>query len=302
MVEHRLYYSLAYVSATYAFDSTRKPAWIAGSLASNPVAGVILCEPNPLERSDVERIHDPLFVNSIRTGEPLELAESNCFEWDSTVWDMVMAQEGGAVAASIAALEDGVAGSLSTGMHHAYRSKGKGFCTFNGLVLGALAALDRGAGNVLIVDLDAHCGGGTHSLIRDEPRIWQLDLSVSNFDEHDDTDRSVVQIFKSPEQYLLNLQSRLDAIRDVPFGLCIYYSGMDPHELCAFGGVTGFTDAVLARREEVVFEWCRQRQLPVAYMVGGGYEGKKLSRDHLVRLHRMTIESAANSAAKQHSS
>src|SRR6185369_4139490 len=109
-------------------------------------------------------------------------AESQGFSWDPGLWRMVLASNGGVVAAARAALQDGVAGSLSSGLHHARHERGAGFCTFNGLALAARAALDAGAGSVLILDLDAHCGGGTTSLIEREPRIWQSDVSVSGLD------------------------------------------------------------------------------------------------------------------------
>jgi len=50
-------------------------------------------------------------------------------------------------------------GSLSSGLHHARRTHGAGFCTFNGLALAALTALEvltAGAQRVLILNLDAH--------------------------------------------------------------------------------------------------------------------------------------------------
>lgn len=74
---------------------------------------------------------------------------------------MVLATNGGVVAAAISALEHGTAGSLSSGLHHARRETGEGFCTFNGLAIAAREALSAGARSVLILDLDAHFGGGT---------------------------------------------------------------------------------------------------------------------------------------------
>jgi hypothetical protein len=46
------------------------------------------------------------------------------------------------------------------------------------------AALAAGVGSMLILDLGAHCGGGTASLIEDEPRVWQIDVSVSSYDRY----------------------------------------------------------------------------------------------------------------------
>jgi hypothetical protein len=144
---------------------------------------------------------------------------------------------------------------------------------------------------VLIVDLDAHCGGGTASLVRDDTAIWQVDVSTSNFDMYGDSDRCEVDIISDAAAYLPKVVERLrrlDATR-VDFVLCIYFSGMDPHEGCAFGGRAGSTGKVLEERERVVFGWAASRQLPVAFALGGGYSGAALSRDRLVALHRLTL-------------
>ena len=56
------------------------------------------------------------------------------------------------VAAGLAALQSGVAGSLSSGLHHARRERGDGYCTFNGLAIAAGEALTAGAASVLYPD------------------------------------------------------------------------------------------------------------------------------------------------------
>src|SRR5207249_1324240 len=80
-------------------------------------------------------------------------------------------------------LERRNAGSLSSGLHHASRASGMGFCTFNGLALATKAARDQGA-RVLIIDLDAHGGGGTYSIVKRWPDVVQLDLVVSLLDSY----------------------------------------------------------------------------------------------------------------------
>ena len=83
---------------------------------------------------------------------------------------------------SIAALRwtsrSGCAGALASGLHHARRSHGAGFCTFNGLALATIAAIDAGARRVLVLDLDAHCGGGTDELVGRNPKVRILDVAV----------------------------------------------------------------------------------------------------------------------------
>lgn len=59
-----------------------------------------------------------------------------------------------------------------------------GFCTFNGIAIAAKQALRRGAKRVLIIDLDAHGSGRTHSLIAGDDRIEQLDIAVNAYESY----------------------------------------------------------------------------------------------------------------------
>jgi acetoin utilization deacetylase AcuC-like enzyme len=210
---------------------------------------------------------------------------------------MVLASNGGAVAAAMDALHHGLAGSLSSGLHHARRDAGAGYCTFNGLVIAAHSALRAGAGSVLILDLDAHCGGGTASLITDEPRISQIDVSVDDYDSYEGSDRVRLTMVQSADAYLDEIEKAFQemASRGPRFDLCLYNAGMDPYEGCPDGGLPGITKAMLAARERLVFDWCRSQDLPVAFSLAGGYIGQQLDEPGLVGLHRLTLSAAAAS-------
>jgi acetoin utilization deacetylase AcuC-like enzyme len=289
-----LYYSPAYVGAGYAFETTRKAGWVAESLAASPVVGVEVVAPEPLTGEAVARVHDAGYVRAVRTGEPRSLAESQGFDWDAGLFPMALASNGGMVAAARAARENGVAGSLSSGLHHARRESGYGYCTFNGLALAAFDALERGARAVLIVDLDAHCGGGTHSLVAHDPRVWQVDVATSGFDAYDSSERMWLFQVRRADEYLPTVERLLDGVshRKIPFDLCLYNAGMDPYEDCGTGGLAGVTREILAERERLVFDWCRARELPVAYALAGGYLSTRLDRETLVALHRLTLAAA----------
>jgi acetoin utilization deacetylase AcuC-like enzyme len=291
-----VFYSPSYVRSAYAFETTRKSRWIADSLSESPIQGIELVEPTSLTEEQVARVHGSEYVKAVRTGEPIGLAESQGFEWDPELWPMVLASNGGAVAAALAAPSDGVAGSLSSGLHHARASRGAGFCTFNGLVIAAQAAIRAGAKSVLILDLDAHCGGGTASLIADEPRIWQVDVSVSGFDFYQSTDRARLELVDQPFEYIPAVNRKLKALdsEGLDFDLCIYNAGMDPHEDCSTGGLRGITTGELAYREEQVFSWCQRRSLPLAFVLAGGYMGLDLDEAGLVELHRLTLAQATH--------
>jgi acetoin utilization deacetylase AcuC-like enzyme len=293
-----VFYSPIYAGSDYAFDTTRKSRWIAESLLQAPISGIVLEEPVPLEAEQLKRVHDPTYVEAVRTGSPKDLAESQGFVWDAKLWPMVLASNGGVVAAARAALGDGVAGSLSSGLHHARAARGAGFCTFNGLAIAAKQISSESTKRVLILDLDAHCGGGTESLIRDDPAIWQVDVSVVGFDCYHGSDRIRVHVVDRARDYLPTIRRRLNELdeEEARFDLCIYNAGMDPHEDCSTGGLRGITTEVLAEREKLVFDWCTRRNLPIAFVLAGGYAGLRLDERGLVSLHRLTLSEAAKHA------
>jgi acetoin utilization deacetylase AcuC-like enzyme len=291
----RVFYSPQYVRSGYNFDTTRKAKWLADSLIESPIDGIELVAPDSLTREEVADVHEPRYVRAIETGVPRQLAESQGFIWDAGLWPMVLASNGGAVAAARAALQDGIAGSLSSGLHHARFDSGAGFCTFNGLVIAARTVLAAGAKSVLILDLDAHCGGGSASLISDEPRIRQLDVSVNNYDRYAPTDQARLAVVFDGREYLttiLRMMTELDS-QDEKFDLCLYNAGMDPSEDCLTGGCTGITRDILAERERIVFDWCGKRKLPIAFVLAGGYVCSRLDEHGLVALHRLTLLAAS---------
>jgi acetoin utilization deacetylase AcuC-like enzyme len=191
-------------------------------------------------------------------------------------------------------LREGVAGSLSSGLHHAKRNNGDGYCTFNGLALAALDALAQGAGRVLILDFDAHCGGGTHALLGDDPHICHVDIAVSAYDNYKPANANRLELVRDAARYISTVEDMLAYVeRAGTFDLCLYNAGMDPHQDSAEGGLAGITHAMLAERERLVFAWCSRYRCPVAFVPAGGYVGPHLTQGELVALHRLTIVAAA---------
>jgi acetoin utilization deacetylase AcuC-like enzyme len=293
----KVFYSDDYVGSGHAFDTTRKSRWIADSLAAHPVRDVGVLAPAPLTRETLSLAHSRRYIDAVQSGEPRDVATSQGFGWDPGLWRAVCASNGGVVEAALAAMEDGVAGSLSSGLHHARRSYGHGFCTFNGLVIAAHVALDAGARRVMILDLDAHCGGGTYEMILGESRIAHRDVSVSPYDSDDADGQWQRQVtVGSARDYLAAVESVLDPVPE-KVELVIYNAGMDPYQGSSIGGMRGITLDMLDRRESLVFDWARRRELPIAFVLAGGYTGPQLENHELVLLHRLTIEAAARAAA-----
>lgn len=298
-----VFYSPQYVGSAYSFETTRKARWLADSLEASPIPGLELAEPRPLTREQVLEVHDAEYVRAVETGTPRYLAESQGFVWDPGFWPMVLASNGGVVDAALAALEQGLSGSLSSGLHHARREHGAGFCTFNGLVIAARAALEAGASSVLILDLDAHCGGGTASLIVDDERIAQVDVAVNGFDYYSNSveertaGRIRLRLVQEGEDYLPQIEEVLEQVstEGPTFDLCIYNAGMDPFEGGSTGALPGISRDILAGRERLVFEWLAGQGAAVAFVLAGGYLGPGLDAAGLVDLHRLTLAAATGS-------
>ena len=288
----KLFYSPDYVAPSEV-ETVEKSAWIADSLHTHPIPDVTLVAPPLLTPEALYRVHGEVYVDAMRTGTPRELAESQMIRWSPAVFTSALASTSGAVAAAREALTSGgVSGSLSAGLHHARRTRGAGFCTFNGLALAAHTALDEGARAVLILDLDAHCGGGTWSLVAHEPRIRHVDVSVNDFDRWEPEGHNTLTVVDDGSLYLDHVDAALAALdaEGARFDLCLYNAGVD---ICNGNPEDPITAETVALREQWVFAWCRSRGMPTAFVLAGGYIGRTLSREGLVALHRSTIEAAA---------
>lgn len=254
---------------------------------------IVFESPEPATLAELRQIHTDEYVDAIQTGEPFALAEGGLGSWSPQVRTSVLASTGGARTAALRALENGVAGSLSSGLHHARHDRGSGFCTLNGLALAAHAARDAGAAEVGILDVDAHCGGGTFDICGVEPWIRIADVSVSSFDRWTPiADRHSLVIDSDPSAYLDHVRRALSALEGV--SLVLHNAGMDPVEGGEAGATTGFTSELMAEREDLIADWARRTGTPIAFVLAGGYTGPRLTIEQVVALHMHTIRAFAS--------
>ena len=287
-----IFFNDTYTACGYEFDTTRKSSWIAESLREHPIKGVQLVDPSAsAARAEqlVRVIHDHKYVEAVRTGSPADLASSQGFTWDEAIYHTAIAHASGLIAATERVLLHGDpwAGTLSSGLHHASFSSGRGYCTFNGLSAAAQHAEHLGAERIGILDFDAHCGGGTYATTRHLP-VTQIDVSTVSYDTwrpaSDDTSSEL--IYAQADNYLDCIRRALEqAERLGPWDLVIYNAGMDPYD-------SGISTSVLRMREQLVAQWTTA---PTVVTLAGGYTGR-FTEAELVSAHRSTFEAFARYA------
>ena len=275
----KIFYDNDYVLES-GIETRTKAKPIADIISAEELSGVELCSPRKATRQELEEVHSPEYLDSLWNG-------------DQDLLLSLLASTGGVLEAVDQALIDGFSGSLSSGLHHAKRTHDEGFCYINGLALAALRAIHvHGLTDIAILDLDAHCGGGTWQLLGDDARVRLADVSTNSYDSWKSFElRHHLKVVRDSNNYLNEVDKALKHLSGVQ--LLIYNAGMDPFEGCSTGGQPGITREVLQRREKLVADWCRENNVPVLFVLAGGYEGPNLDLEGVARLHLLTINEFA---------
>lgn len=235
-----------------------------------------LAPATPVTRAELERVHDPSYVAACHDGtldaravRRIGLPLSPAMVARSSV------SAGGTVAAARAALQDGLAGNLAGGTHHAHRGHGAGFCLWNDLAVAAAAMLAEGrVGRVLVVDLDVHQGDGTAAIFAGDDRVttcsvhgaynFPFEKQVSDLDLPLADGAGDAEVLAAVEAVLA-----FAAARPAP-DLVLYQAGVDALHSDTLGRLR-MTHAGLAERDRRVLGHFRARAIPVAITLGGGY-------------------------------
>ena len=254
-----------------------------------------LVEAPPATDTQILYAHDPSYLIKVIEGKlsPQEQREIG-FPWSKQMVERSRRSAGATVAAAKTALREGIAANLAGGTHHAYRDAGSGFCVFNDSAIAARALQKEISPSlkVAVIDLDVHQGNGTASILQNDDSIFTLSIhGENNFPfkkEESDLDLGLKDGCDDVA-YLHALGQSLDQMdsRFKPDCL-IFLAGADPHEGDRLGRLNVST-AGMRLRDETVFQYALDRQLPIAFSMAGGY-GKEMTST--VDIHFQTIKTA----------
>jgi acetoin utilization deacetylase AcuC-like enzyme len=248
--------------------------------------------PEPAPRWWLELAHDPVYVGDMLDGAVAPSVMRRIgLPWSQALIDRARLSIGGTVLAARLALQRGIACQTAGGSHHAGFETGSGYCVFNDVAVAAraLQAMNL-AMAMLVIDLDVHQGDGTAEIFRGDDGVYTFSMHCEkNFPVRKQaSDRDVpLDVGVGDDAYLEILGHELERLFAARRpDLVFYNAGVDPHEADRLGKLN-LSDQGLARRDDLVIGTCVERGIPIACVIGGGYDNDvvALGRRHAT-LHR----------------
>ena len=255
-----------------------------------------LLTPRALADEEILRAHSPDYLERVVSGTLTDKEMRRIgFPWSEKMVERSRRASGGTLGACLAALDEGFAANLAGGTHHAFSDRGEGYCVFNDSAIAARAVQAAGlAERVVVIDTDVHQGNGTAEILHEDPTVFTFSIhGAKNFPFHkeeSDLDAPLPDGVGDTE-FLATLEENLEAALDAAdASIAIYLAGADPFEGDRLGRLS-VTKSGLAKRDRIVLETCRERGIPVALTMAGGYASEV---EDTVDVHFQSIRRAAD--------
>ncbi len=233
--------------------SPRKPEWVVKEWQAQNLPVRVL-EPVAATRDQIALAHSSAYVDGILSCELMNGFRGRQKEVAlSLPWTC-----GSFLSAARAAIDNGlVVCSPTSGFHHAGLDTAYGYCTFNGLMVAALALHAEGkVRRVGVLDCDQHYGDGTAEIIQSKRLDWVQHVSREYMDRADS------------EPFFAKLPKVVKSFAGCD--LLMYQAGADPHVEDPLGGF--LTTEQLARRDHIVFSTAKAMGIPLVWDLAGGYQ------------------------------
>ena len=235
-----------------------------------------LVESEVIDRASLLLAHTPEYLDAVFFGTLPPAAQRRLgFSWSEALLARSRASVFGTVAASRAALVDGVAGNLGGGTHHAHADRGAGFCVFNDIAVAARALQREGLiERALVVDLDVHQGDGTAAIFEGDESVFTFSMhGAKNYPFRKQRSSLDVELPDGcgDSEYLAALEQNLPVVvdRSRP-DILFFQAGVDPLESDTLGRLD-LSLAGLRLRDRMVALAAHEQGIPLVLTLGGGY-------------------------------
>jgi acetoin utilization deacetylase AcuC-like enzyme len=283
-------------------------------------------DPQPATDQDILLVHQPEYVNKLKTGtlsprEEMELEVPFSQELVKAFW----LSAGGSILAAQQALSDRIAINIGGGFHHAFPDHGEGFCMIHDVAVAILRLQrDDKIRTAMTVDCDVHQGNGTAAIFAgtrtaSEPLpsagpslrnsahnsappgkmrgahagdVFTISLHQhNNYPPYKPPSSIDVDLpdGTGDDDYLAWLDNALSSgLRQFEPDLLCYIAGADPYREDQLGGLSLTIDG-LKKRDDLVFRVARARDIPVMVTYAGGYARNV---EDTVTIHSNTVIAA----------
>jgi acetoin utilization deacetylase AcuC-like enzyme len=250
--------------------------------------------PGRVKTDVLQLAHDQIYIqrfinNQLSTQETRKMG----LPWSEALVKRSMISPNGTLMTGAIALNHGIACHLAGGTHHAFYDHGRGYCVFNDLAVAAKALIAQGkAKRILIFDCDVHQGDGTASILQNDETIFTCSIHCEkNFPHHkqnSDLDVGLAKGMQDAEYLDIVQKTLLQAILMFEPDLVFYDAGVDVYSDDGLGYLDISLDGIAAR-EQLVLETLKQHHIPVATVIGGGYDKDQKA---LAQRHGMVFQAA----------
>jgi acetoin utilization deacetylase AcuC-like enzyme len=183
----------------------------------------------------------------------------------------------------------GVSINITGGMHHAFSDHGEVFCLLNDVAIAANYLINNKlCKKILIIDLDVHQGSGTAEIFSQSPNKWREEAreqgGIFTFSMHGTKNYPIhkeqsnldiaLQDGVTDTQYLDILSKNLNMLFEkVQPGFVFFNAGIDVIKGDKLGRLA-LTIEGCSQRDKLVLEMCQKNNVPVAVVMGSGYNAK----------------------------
>ncbi|MGD0492634.1 MAG: histone deacetylase [Steroidobacteraceae bacterium] len=263
-------------------------------LAEGVLAPQDILQPEPLDIETLELVHTGAYLDRLRSAG-LSGAEQRRLglPWSQALWQRSRLAAGGTLLAARAALEEGLAGNLAGGTHHAFADHGEGFCVLNDVAIATAklrseAAIER----AVVIDLDVHQGNGTAA-------IFEETAEVFTFSVHGERNYPLAKMRSNLDvplrdgvgdaEYLSTLRRHLpEVLHAAAADIAFYLAGVDVAAGDRYGKLA-LSEEGIRLRDRCVIETVRSRGIPLVIVPAGGYAA---TRERTAELHAHVFREA----------
>jgi len=238
--------------------------------------GHVTFHKSPLVTVDeLETTHCPNYMQRFLQGDMTEEENRNVgFPWSPAGVDRALSSVGGTLAAARVAVSGQWAAHVAGGTHHAFYDRGEGFCVFSDMAVAANVILkETNMTSILLLDLDVHQGNGNAVLFQNDNRVTTVSLHCRQnyFSEKQKSDLDLeLPAGCTDSTYLATLHHWLRELAKNPFDIIFFQAGVDILQEDRLGRMD-ITQQGLQRRNEMVYQFAWDMQVPFVICMGGGY-------------------------------